>query len=137
MPLVEHDVFVAPLGNLLLELRLAPFEEHGPDLRLQLYDWCFTRGQNKPGLQSIVLRQLREDARHLEQQRILDLLVYKLKPNDESEVRVVLDVLEVLDRPLGGSAEVLFEDLRSVLAAAHADPKVRVRLEDLAYTLLR
>ncbi len=123
--------------NALLELRLAPFEEHGPDLRLQLYNWCFIHGPSTPGWQSNLLRQLREDAPHLGQQKVVDLLYkYILLDLAGPNFQTVLDVLEVLNRPLSAPADQLFGGLRSKLVSEKADPELLGRLEELAAELL-
>lgn len=134
--IVEQDMIV-PFGNLLLELRLAPFEEHGADLRLQLYERCLGIGLSRPGWQSILLQQLREDARHLGHQKIVELLHKSVRVGlNKPNTQAVLDVLEVLNGPLNDPANELFDTLRSILEDIEAGPDVHEKLDELAIELL-
>lgn len=131
--IAQNATLSVPYANVLLELRLASFEEHGPELRLQLYKWCLlAAARRKEGLAQklVLLRQLREDARHFDPQEILELL-WDNVALDSVDLRSLLDVLEELNpQALDGPSE----QARKILVIARElalEPELAERVDAL------
>jgi hypothetical protein len=108
----------------LLELRLAPFEAHGREIRTRLYHWCINASglmEDRPGWLSTVFRQLREDSRYFDRHSIGDLLRHSAQ-YAAADLRGFLDVLAVSDD--SEAISDVLKDLRDCISEV-SEPEIR------------
>jgi hypothetical protein len=119
----DQELDLTP-ASALLELRLATPAEHGTSVRVQLYKWCMSAAaqmKESPGWLPVIFRQLREDARELNTNVIVNLLFFAAD-HHAVDLRGFLDVTAVLEDRNHEDNYVVLPVLRAYIQKSpHAD----------------